>query len=448
MSSLPPGPRVPLAAQTLLTWRLTRWWLDTCHRRYGDIFTVRVVPTGTVVYLADPADIATVFAGSPAVFHAGEGNVALKGLLGEDSVLLLDEERHRDRRKLMLPAFHRASVRKQEAEIADIAAAEVARWPVGREFPVAERMAAVTLEVILKVVIGTRDETRLAALRRALPAVMRRGFRETSAMARPELLALRPWQAIRDHRAEADRLLHDEIRRCRADPALAERTDVLAMLVRASQEDSRAMSDGELRDQLMTLLLAGHETTATGLAWTLERLVRHPDVLAKAVRAAQDDDVEYLDALVKEILRVRPVIMDVARKLTAPVEVGGYLLPAGTVVAPAIGLVQHSARHYPDPLRFDPDRMLGATLTPTTWLPFGGGARRCLGAVFAQVEMRLVLREILRAVELAPTSARAERARSKHITLVPHRGARITVRARHPREVEGAGAGTAGAGTA
>ncbi|MEJ3652575.1 cytochrome P450 [Actinomycetes bacterium KLBMP 9759] len=434
MSPLPAGPRVPLAAQTLLTWRLTRWWLDRCHRRYGDVFTVQVVPTGTVVYLADPADIATVFAGSPAVFHAGEGNVALKGLLGEDSVLLLDGERHRDRRKLMLPAFHRASVRKQEAEIAQIAAAEVAGWPVGQGFPVAERMAAITLEVILKVVIGSRHEARLAALRRALPAVMRRGFRETTAMARPELLDLRPWRSIRDRRAEADRLLHDEIRRCRADPALAERTDVLSMLVRASHEE-RAMSDGELRDQLMTLLLAGHETTATGLAWALERLVRHPDVLAKAVRAAQDDDVEYLDALVKEILRVRPVIMDVARKLTAPVEVGGHLLPAGTVVAPAIGLVQHSARHYPDPLRFDPDRMSRATPTPTTWLPFGGGARRCLGAVFAQVEMRIVLREILRAVELEPTSKPSERARSKHITLVPHRGARIRVRARRPAAV-------------
>jgi cytochrome P450 len=184
----------------------------------------------------------------------------------------------------------------------------------------------------------------------------------------------------------------------------------------------------------MTLLLAGHETTATALSWTLERLVRHPDVLARAVRAADDGDDEYLEAIVKESLRVRPVLFDVARKLTEPVELGGHRIPAGVTVAPGIGLVQRSARHYPDPLRFDPDRMLGATLTPTTWLPFGGGARRCLGATFAQVEMRVVLREILRSVELAPSGARSERRRAKHITLVPHRGARIRVLARRPSE--------------
>jgi cytochrome P450 len=184
----------------------------------------------------------------------------------------------------------------------------------------------------------------------------------------------------------------------------------------------------------MTLLLAGHETTATALSWTLERLVRHPEVLARAVRAADDGDDDYLDAIVKESLRVRPVIFDVARKLAAPVELGGHRLPAGVTVAPAIGLVQRSARHYPDPLRFDPDRMVGAAPGPTTWLPFGGGGRRCLGATFAQVEMRVVLREILRRVQLATTTARSERRRAKHITLVPHRGARIRVLARRPAE--------------
>jgi cytochrome P450 len=233
-------------------------------------------------------------------------------------------------------------------------------------------------------------------------------------------------------RAEADRLLRAEIADCRADPALAERTDVLAMLVRATDEDGRGMTDTELRDQLMTLLLAGHETTATALSWTFERLVRHPDVLARAVRAAEDGDDEFLDAIVRESLRVRPVIFDVARKLSAPVELAGHRLPAGVTVAPAIGLVQRAARHWPDPLRFDPDRMVGAALSPTTWLPFGGGGRRCLGATFAQVEMRVVLREVLRRVELAPTTARSERQSAKHITLVPHRGARVRVNARRP----------------
>jgi cytochrome P450 family 135 len=431
-----PGPRLPSAVQTALVWGLPRWWLDRCHRRYGDVFAMRVAPMGTLVYLADPDDIKAVFAGDPATYRAGEANAVLGGVLGGSSVLLLDGREHRERRRQMLPPFHREAVRRQAEQMAAIAAADIATWPLHREFPVAPRMSAITLEVILRVVIGTSDERRLAALRRALPPVVNAGVMTAAAMIRPSLLRLRPWAGVRRARAEADRLLRAEIADRRADPALAERTDVLAMLVRATDGDGRAMTDTELRDQLMTLLLAGHETTATGLSWTLERLVRHPDVLASAVRAAHagpdEGGDEYLDAVVRESLRVRPVIFDVARTLAAPVELAGHRLPAGAIVAPSIGLVQRSARHYPDPLRFDPDRMLGTTLPPTTWLPFGGGARRCLGATFAQVEMRVVLREVLRRVELAPTTARSERQRAKHITLVPHRGARIRVRAPRP----------------
>lgn len=435
-----PGPRLPSALQTALVWGLPRWFLDRCHRRYGDVFAVYAAPTGTLVYLVDPDDIRTVFAGAPETYHAGEANSVLRGVLGDSSVLLLDGPEHRSRRRQMLPPFHRDAVRRQAERMAEIAAADVATWPVQQEFPVASRMSAITLEVILRVVIGTRDERRLDALRRALPPVVHGGAMEAAAMVRPGLLHRRPWARVRRARAEADRLLRAEIAGCRTDPALAERTDVLAMLVR-----STGMTDDELRDQLMTLLLAGHETTATGLSWTLERLVRHPDVLARAVRAAAEEDDEYLDAIVRESLRVRPVIFDVVRRLTAPVELAGHRLPAGVTVVPAIGLVQRSARNYPDPLRFDPDRMVGATLTPTTWLPFGGGARRCLGATFAQVEMRVVLREVLRGVELAPTTTRAERQRAKHVTLVPHRGARIRVLSRRPSErlVGAAGGGSA-----
>ncbi|GAA5121332.1 cytochrome P450 [Pseudonocardia adelaidensis] len=426
-----PGPRLPSALQTVLVWCLPRWFLDRCHRRYGDVFAVYAAPTGTLVYLADPDDIRTVFAGDPETYRAGEANAVLGGVLGESSVLLLDGAQHRERRRQMLPPFHRDAVRRQAEQMAEIAAADVATWPLGREFPVAPRMAAITLEVILRIVIGSRDERRLDALRRALPPVVNTGLLEAAAMVHRPLLHHWPWRGVRRARAEADRLLRAEIADRRADPELAERTDVLAMLVRSTD-----MTDTELRDQLMTLLMAGHETTATALSWTLERLVRHPDALTRAVRAADgaEDGDEYLDAVVRESLRVRPVIFDVVRELAAPAEVAGHRLPAGVTVVPAIGLVQRSARQYPDPLRFDPDRMVGATLTPTTWLPFGGGARRCLGATFAQVEMRVVLREILRSVELAPTTARSERQRAKHVTLVPHRGARIRVLARRRSE--------------
>jgi cytochrome P450 family 135 len=442
---LPPTSGLPKVVQTALMFTRPHKWAAANQRRYGKVFRVYAAPSGWLVYLADPADIKTVFAGDPAVYHAGEANSILRGVVGDDSVLLLDEQRHRDRRRLMLPPFHRDAVRRQVELMTEIADADVARWPVGREFAVAPRMAAITLEVILRTVIGTDDPARLAALRATLPRVTDMNLLGVAAMAKPELLRYLPWRGVRRRRAEADELLFAEIAARRADPDLAERTDVLAMLVRAASPDGaesgQRMTDAELRDQLITLLMAGHETTATGLSWALERLVRNPEVLRRAVAAADADPAEdpaadeYLDAVVKETLRSRPVITEVARTLTRPTRVAGYDLPAGTLVMPAIGLVQASAEHYPDPERFDPDRMVGQTLSPTTWFPFGGGGRRCLGATFAQVEMRVVLRQILRGVELETTEAPGEPQRVKHVTLVPRRGGRVRVRARRPAPV-------------
>ncbi len=451
--ALPPGPALPQAVQSALMMRYWPRFIAACRRRYGPVFTVDIASMGKIVYLAEPADIKTVFAGDPSVYRAGEANAVLKGVLGESSVLLLDAERHRDRRRLMMPPFHRDAVARQSELMADIAAAEVDSWPVGTRFEVAPRMAAITLEVILRTVIGAGDRQRLAALRAALPAVVNMNTLAMLAMLNPDLLRRRPWRGVRRRIADADRLIYAEIADRRAEPNLAERTDVLAMLVRAGSDGDGdadgAMTDVELRDQLMTLLFAGHETTATGLSWALERLVRHPALLARAVEAAEASALgdpagdEYLDAVVKETLRIRPVVFDVGRQLSAPVELAGYRLPAGVMVAPGIGLVHASDQVYPEPQRFDPGRMVPArsdsgarietaALTPSTWLPFGGGGRRCLGATFAQVEMRIVLREVLRRVQLEPTTAAGERQRVKHVTLVPHRGARIRVLARRP----------------
>jgi cytochrome P450 len=418
---------------------LMRHWprfVAACGRRYGKVFTLRVAMVPPMVYLADPAEIKKVFAGDPSIFHAGEANAMLSGLLGDSSVLVIDDDVHRDRRRLMLPPFHRDAVSKQAELMAEIAAANVADWPVGRPFAVAPKVSEITLEVILRTVIGASDPARLGALRAIMPRLLDVGLWASLAIARPELARLRPWRGVAQRIEEADRLLYAEIAERRADPRLAERTDVLAMLVRATDEHGRTMTDGELRDQLMTLLVAGHDTTATGLSWALERLTRHPAVLAKAVKAAEAEDAagdEYLDAVAKETLRIRPVVFDVGRVLKEPVELAGYRLPAGVMVVPGIGLVHSNSEVYPDADRFDPDRMVGATLSPTTWFPFGGGNRRCLGATFAMVEMRVVLREILRRVELATTSAPGERQRVKHVILVPRHGARI--RARAIREV-------------
>ena len=417
---------------------MLRYWprlVAACQRRYGNVFTLRVASMGTVVYLADPADIKAVFAGDPAVFHAGEANSMLAGLLGDTSVLVVDDDIHRDRRRLMMAPFTRDAVGRQTTVMAEAAAANIAGWPVGQDMAAGPKMSEITLEVILRTVIGASDPARLAALREVMPRVLNLGPWATMAIYSPRLLRRRPWRYVQRRLEEADRLLYAEIADRRADPGLAERTDVLAMLVRAADDDGRQMSDRELRDQLMTLLAAGHDTTATALSWALERLTRHPEILAKAVAAAESsaagdpDGDDYLDAICKETLRVRPVVFDVGRKLTAPIELGGYRLPAGVMVAPGIGLVHASPAQYENPGRFDPDRMLGATnMGPTTWLPFGGGNRRCLGANFALVEMRVILREVLRRVELTTTTARAEKQRVRGVILEPHRGAMIRVR--------------------
>ena len=401
-------------------------FIGACRRRYGSTFTLRVAGMGTAVYVTDPADIKTVFAGDPRIFHAGEANSMLKGLLGDTSVLVVDDDLHRNRRRLMMPPFARDAVATQASAMAQVAAENIDGWPVGQTFPAAPKMAEITLEIILRTVIGASDPARLSALREVMPRVLSIGPWETVALANEALLGWRPWHAMRDAIAEADRLLYAEIADRRDDPDLAQRTDALSMLVRAGD-----MTDKELRDQLMTLLVAGHDTTATGLSWALERLTRHPSLLARAARAARDGDDDYLDAVAKETLRIRPVVFDVGRVLKEPVEIGGHPLPAGVMVIPGMVLVHADSQVYPHADRFDPDRMIGATLSPSSYLPFGGGNRRCLGATFAMVEFRVVLREILRRVELQTTSARGERRRLKHVIFVPHRGARIRVTAKH-----------------
>lgn len=425
-TALPPGPPLPPGIQAALLMKFWPRFVTSCHRRYGDVFTLRVASMGTLIYLARPADIKTVFGGDPAIYHAGEANSMLAGLLGSSSVLVVDDEEHRDRRRLMLAPFRREAVAAQTGLIARIAADNIAGWPVGRTFAVAPKMSEITLEVILRTVIGATDEHRLAQLRAIMPKLLSVGVWESLAINTPGLQRLAPWRPFHDRLREADRLLYAEIAERRADPELDSRTDALAMMIRAGQ-----MTDIQLRDQLMTLLVAGHDTTATSLSWALERLTRHPAVLDTAVRAARAGTDEYLDAVCREVLRIRPVVFDVGRILTEPTEVAGYRLPAGVMVAPGIGLVHRDAGQYEDPDRFDPDRMIDASFGPTTWLPFGGGNRRCLGANFALVEMAVVLREVLRRVDLHTSTARGERPRVKGVILIPHRGARIRARAVH-----------------
>ncbi len=431
--TLPPGPPLPALAQAGLVWFMPLRFLYGCHRRYGDRFTMRVPGLGTMVYLVDSDDIKTVLRADPAIFHAGEANMPLAEILGPRSVLVVDDEAHRRSRGMMLPAFHGDSVRKQVAEMVDITAEDVARWPVGEQFPLLPRTQAITLEIILRTVIGVRDEGKLAELREALPPIVEIGS-PLELLPPPRILRnVGLWRRRKQNKARAHALLLAEIARCRRDPNLAQRTDALAMMVRTSDGsdvDERPMDDQELVDQVVTLLLAGHETTAAALAWTFERLTRNPALLERTAQAAADSDDAWLDAVCKESLRSRPVVWQIGRKLTEPVELAGYQLPAGTMVVPAINLVHHYRRYYPEPAEFQPQRFLGKRADTSVWLPFGGGIRRCLGATFAQTEMRTVLREVLRRVELAPTTAPAEPVRVRHVTLVPRQGAMVTVRRR------------------
>lgn len=424
----PPGPPLPGFLQAGLIWLDPVRYVQACHRRYGTLFTTRIPGIGTLVFVTDPDDIRSVMRGDPALFHAGEAAAPLSQVVGPKSILMLDDDKHRRTRALMLPAFHGDSVRRQVAEMVAITVDEVARWPVGEQFPLFPRMQKLTLEVILRTVIGVHDERRLAALRAALPPMLDIGSPLELIPPPRVLLRVGRWRRRVQRRATALALLTDEITRCRADPQLEQRTDALAMLVRGIDGADAPMADDELLDQLVTLLLAGHDTTATALSWAFERLTRHPALLHRTAAAAADGDDAWLDAVCKESLRVRPVVFEIGRQLTAPVHLAGHRIPAGHILAPSINLVHHCSRHYPDPDEFQPQRFLDQRPDPAIWLPFGGGVRRCLGATFALVEMRTVLREVLRRVELAASTAPGEPVRPRHVTMVPRHGAMVTVR--------------------
>jgi cytochrome P450 family 135 len=424
---MPPGPPLPTAVQSFLLWGGIDRFLERCRRRYGPVFTVRIVPMGTLVYVTDPAEIKRIFTGDTSVFHAGEANgTVLAKVMGSHSVLILDGDEHLRQRRRMLPPFHGESVRHYGEVIEEVTREEIARWPAGGELRLHPPMQRITLEVIMRAVIGVEDEARLAELRSLLPRLVNLNAVLLLAWVWPRLTALGPWRRFEGLVHEVDRVLYDEIRRRRADPALERRTDILSLLIRGS-DGEEPMTDEELRDQLVTLLLAGHETTATGLAWAFERLLRNPHALQRLTDEIDAGEDLYLDAVVRETLRVRPVIFDVARKLKAPVEVGGYRVPAGVTLMPGIGIVQRSSRSWEEARRFRPERFLDGQPDPYTWIPFGGGTRRCLGAAFASFEMKAVLTAILGRVELAPARSRPERVKVRHVTQVPARGAEVVV---------------------
>jgi cytochrome P450 len=421
---------VPALVQSAALMRFRHSYVPYLRRRYGRAFTVLLVPERRpMVLFDDPARTKEIFAGDPAVFHAGKGNTVLGPMLGERSLLLVDGAQHKRARKLLMPAFRHSEMAGYEEVVTRIARDQVARWPRDVELPSLARMNALTLEVILRVVFGVVDEHRLARLRPLVRATVEVGPAVVLGWGYPFLQRFGPWRRAVAVRDELDSLLYAEIAERRGSGALDERTDVLSrLLLVGDSEGEEPLTDAELRDQLVTLLLAGHETTASGLAWALYELGRDRELLRRAQAAADTGDDGYLEAVVKESLRLHPVIPMVVRVLVSPATVGGRLMPAGVSVGPSILLAHRDPAHFPEPERFRPERLLEGEVAPNTWIPFGGGVRRCIGAGFSLMEGVAVLREVLRVLDLEVLHD--DRPRVRNITSVPHRGARLVARTR------------------
>ena len=457
-AALPPGPRMPSALQTAIWFRRAQWLLGTCQKRFGDMFTLTIANEHTWVVTSDPDVVKQVFTGDPRLLHAGEANRVLLPILGPNSVLLLDETAHMRQRKLMLPAFHGERMQRYGELMAQIARAEIARWPLGEPYPLRPRMQAVTLDIIMRAVFGVGEEPGVERLRGELRRLLdiTTSPRHTSLIAvlGPDRLPRVP--AFRREIERLDRAVYEQIARRRGESDLAERDDIMSLLLQATHEDGSPMSDRELRDELLTLLIAGHETTANALSWAVERLCRHPRKLERLRAEAEAGESAYMQAVIQETLRMRPVISIVARRLVEPMEFGGHLLPAGAAIVPSIYLVHHRSDIYPQPFQFRPERFMkdedeggkagGRGIDSYTWIPFGGGVRRCLGAAFAQFEMQVVLRELVLRRTLAPARAGSERVYRRAITETPRHDAEVVLGAQlAPEQAQAAGAERAAA---
>ena len=446
-ASLPPGPRAHPIVQTLAWAFAPTWLMDTCAARVGDSFTITFWPSRfQLALLSDPDAVKATFTAPPEIAPSGAANSPIASVMGPHSVITLTGPEHMRQRKLLLPPFHGERMRDYEDVIVQETRRDMASWPIGTPMRLHERTRKITLEVILRAIFGV-EAGRMEDLRAAIWKLLEPANVVTmlrAALGPPSLE--RPGGKFGRALDHLDAVIYAELERRRAQADLAERKDILSLLLQARDEDGEEMTDEELRDELVSLLLAGHETTATSVAWAIERLVRHPDKLrrlqaeidarssSEANGLGQGTGEEYLTAVEQETLRVRPVVPIVVRVLQEDYEIGGRVLPAGTRVTPSIYLVNRNERVYEDAKAFRPERYLEGAPETFSWIPFGGGIRRCIGAAFAQLEMKLILRTVLSELEPALPRGRRWRAgewnRRRAITLVPAAGARVVWRTR------------------
>jgi len=427
-AGLPPGPQAPAVVNLARLAQRPIQSLTGWRERYGDAVTVPLPIFGTGVYISDSDAIRELFTGDQSDLHAGEANAPLSPILGDRSVLILDGREHLRQRKLLLPPFAGSAVQSFRSVIREVAEAEVGRWQPGAEFVMRDRMRVLTFDVICRAVFGVFERARIERLRAALlPVIDTQNALMLPRFLRRDLGRFSPWGRLQRRLAAADAVLYEEISRRRDAADLEERGDVLSLLLRSRDEDGRPMTDLELRDELMTMLLAGHETTATGLAYAFDLLPRHPAVLAELRTSLSSGDDTYLNAVVTETLRLRPVIDASQRRLTKPRRLAGWDLPAGIRVYPAIAVVHLREDLYPRAGEFRPDRFIGTDAPSYAWLPFGGGIRRCIGAALAQAEMAEVIRTVVSQVEVEPTRPEPEPVVMRGVTLVPRYGTPVRV---------------------
>lgn len=446
MLSAMPGPPVlplPMPVQTLLWYKRPTELMRWCRARYGKSFVLKL-PAFTPMVTCDIEAIRTIFAARPDEMHAGRFNRILRPVVGDSSVLLLDAAPHMRRRKLLLPAFHGERMRFYGRTMAEITRRVADAWPENEPFPLHRSTQEITLEVILRTVFGAEEGAQLTALRINMTRLFGRAGRLGAFPAmlylsqHPERENSLPFRWLLGGRDTVDGMLYRQIAARRAEHAEHTRADVLSMLLGARDENGEALDDASIRDELMTSLAAGHETTATALAWAVERMLMHPHVyrrLCDEVRGLGDEpdperiqDLPYLDATVKEVLRLRPIIPVVGRYLCRPYQLAGYDLPTGSTVAACIYLAHRDPDIYPEPEAFRPERFLGVTPDPAAWLPFGGGIRRCIGFAFAMYEMKIVLATMLAHSEFELATPGPLKVVRRAVTFWPEGGTRVRVR--------------------
>ncbi len=410
-------------------------FMQECRERYGDAFSVKFATfERPMVMISDPAAIKALYTERSHGLPPGR-DVVLTPIVGPHSLLVIEGADHLAHRKLMLPPFHGERMRSYEPLVEEIVEREIDSWPLGEQFAIHSRMQAITLEVILRVVFGVADGERLQRLREVLTRVLEETaspFAQLIGLASRRFGGSGPWAKFEKQLKAADELLYAEIAEHRARGGFEERDDMLSLMMQARFEDGSEMSDEDLRDQLMTLLLAGHETTATALAWTFDLLLRHAEPLQRLRDSLEDGEEDYLRATISESLRLRPVVPLAGRRLSVDLETDDLHLPAGTDVTPAIWLAHTRAESYPEPFAFRPERFLESPPDTYSWIPFGGGIRRCIGAAFAEFEMRIVLREVLTRCELHKASSAPEKIGRRNITLSPRAGTPVVLTSCHP----------------